>query len=117
MRWTLTIGIDKFIITDEQKKRYVAEIAKGSKLIQLSDKLYVNDNFQSLVEETNPILEDSNYKTLLSLRGKNDDISVRHKMALEKSLNALFPYNKYSKEWDQANSTIKQKEGGEICIL
>lgn len=114
MKWTLTIGIDKFVITDEQKKRYVAEIAKGSKLIQLSDKLYVNDNFQSLVEDENPILEESNFKTLLELKNKGDDQSVRIKMGLEKALNSKFPYSKYSKDWDEAinigNKLVKKEE-------
>lgn len=108
MKWTLTVGIDKFTITDEQKKRYVSEIARGSKLIQLSEKLYVNDNFQSLVEEANPILEDGNYKALRQLKGLNDDYSVRQKMVLEKSLNRAYPYDKFAKEWDEVNKISKE---------
>ena len=109
MSWILTVGIDKFILTDQEKDFYVDMVRRGEKHIQIKKDMYVSPNYQSLVETNgqNPILNNPNYTELLSLKDKNDDASVRKKMRLEHTIGIQFPYEQFIREWDEVNRTEK----------
>ena len=46
--WILTIGIDKFYLTDEEKDFYLVSISHGNKYVSFQDKI-LGANLQSLV--------------------------------------------------------------------
>lgn len=48
--WILTIGIDKFYLTEEQKDFYLESVGEGSKYVVIDNK-YLGVNFQSLVSK------------------------------------------------------------------
>ena len=107
--WILTVGIDKYFLTDDEKKFYLEAKVKGAEIVQLRENLYLSTKFQSLVEENgnNPITSDKNFLEYLGLKDKGDSVSVKRKMALEKLLDLKFPYEEYAEEWDEANHTAR----------
>jgi hypothetical protein len=109
MSWKLVIGIEPYVLTDQEKDFYLAAIAHGEEHIQIKRGLFVSPHYQSLAEfnDNNPILNSPTWVELQSLKEKGDDTSVRRKMALEKSINTQFPYEKYVSEWDEANRQSK----------
>lgn len=109
MSWVLTVGIDKFLLSDQEKAFYIHAVAAGEKHIQIRHGLYVGANYQSLVEtsEQNPILNSPSYIEWISLKEKSDDASTRRKMALERAIGIQFPYEQFSKEWEETYRTEK----------
>lgn len=105
--WVLTVGIDKYFLTPEEKEFYMEAKAKGAEVVQLRDSLIVSTKFVSLVEETegNPITSDRQFLEYVGLKSKSDDTSVRRKMVLEKILDTKFPYERYTEEWEEAKRT------------
>lgn len=49
--WVLTIGIDKFYLTKEEKDFYLESIAKGSKYVVIDTNKILGTSFQSLVSQ------------------------------------------------------------------
>ncbi len=45
--WVLTIGIDKFFLTFEEKEHYLKSVERGAKFVQVRDKV-LGVSFQSL---------------------------------------------------------------------
>ena len=103
MSWYLTVGIKEFLLTDQEKEFYLKAVDAGEEHIQIKRGLYVGPNYQSLVEANvdNPILNSPTYIELISLSGQGDNLAVRRKMALEQSIDRQFPYDRYSKEWEE----------------
>lgn len=103
MTWTLTIGIDRFILTDQEKDFYLQCVQNGDKHIQIKSGLYVDPNYKSLVENmsTNPILNSPNYMELQNLKSQSGDAVTRRKMQLEHAINVQFPYEHFADEWEE----------------
>lgn len=101
MSWTLTVGIDKFILTDQEKEFYLQAINAGEKHIQVKRGLFVGTNYQSLVENNteNPILNNPNWIELQSL--PRDDEHMRRIMRLEHAIGVQFPYERFVNEWEE----------------
>lgn len=47
--WVLTIGIDKFYLTEKEKDFYLESINKGAKYVAIDSQKLLGTNFQSLV--------------------------------------------------------------------
>lgn len=47
--WVLTIGIDKYYLTEKQTKFYLSSIDKGAKYVAVDENKMLGTNFQSLV--------------------------------------------------------------------
>ena len=47
--WILTIGIEKFYLTEKEMKFYIDQIGKGVKYVAVSDDKILGANFQTLV--------------------------------------------------------------------
>ena len=109
MSWKLVVGIEKYILTDQEKEFYVHSVAQGDQHIQIKRGLFVSPNYQSLAElnDTNPILNSPTWIEIQELKDKGDDASVRRKMTLEKSINIQFPYEQFSTEWEEVNRQIR----------
>jgi hypothetical protein len=65
-KWKLTIGIEPFYLTEDQKDFYLKAINNGVKYVQLDDKTFVGNSFQSLVHldtlEENKKIEKGKWK-------------------------------------------------------
>lgn len=63
--WVLTIGIDKYYLTSEQKEFYLKSIADGNKYVVIDNK-YLGVSFQSLVHkdviEETKMINDGKYR-------------------------------------------------------
>lgn len=59
--WVLTIGIEKFYLTEAEKEAYLGAVNKGAKYVEF-DGMVLGNNFQSLVSlqviKTNKQLEE-----------------------------------------------------------
>lgn len=104
MTWTLTIGIDKLILTDQEKDFYIQAVKSGEKHVQIKRGMYVDCNYKSLIENTstNPILNSPNYIELENLKNQSGDAVTRRKMQLEHAINVQFPYEHFADEWEEA---------------
>ncbi len=104
--WILTVGIDKYFLTPEEKEFYIEAKNKGAEHVQLRDSMILSTKFISLVESTegNEIAQDKHFIEYTGLKSKSDDLSVRRKMALEKILHLKFPYDKYTDQWEEART-------------
>lgn len=49
--WILTIGIDKYYLTEQEKEFYLTSISKGSKYVAIDENKLLGINFQSLVNK------------------------------------------------------------------
>lgn len=47
--WIITIGIDKFFVTEKQKDFYLQAITAGNKYVVLDDTKVLGTNFQTIV--------------------------------------------------------------------
>lgn len=117
MSWTITVGIDKFMLTDQEKDFYLHAVSSGEKHIQVKKGLFIGANYQSLVQNNteNPILNNPNWIELQQLKGKSDDEAIRRKMKLEHAINVQFPYERYVNEWEEAKHSQSKQivKGGE----
>lgn len=50
--WILTIGIDKYYITEAEANFYTSSVEKGAKIIAIRPTLSVSSNLQSLVHKS-----------------------------------------------------------------
>lgn len=50
MEWVLTIGIDKFNLTAEEKERYLTAVNQGAKYVQIRG-MILGSTFQTLVQK------------------------------------------------------------------
>lgn len=103
MSWTLTVGIDKFILSDQEKDFYLQSINSGDKHIQIKRGLFVGTNYQSLVQNNteNPIMNNPNWIELQGIKNDGSDEAVRRKMRLEHAINVQFPYEQFVNEWEE----------------
>lgn len=57
----------------------------------------------------NEIIEDPDFKRLLSIKGSSDDSTLRMKMSLEQTLEKRYPAWKYQSQWRDAMDYRKQR--------